>query len=143
MAGMSWGLFLSWKETLFASNYCVFGKKGYLCSTLRDTGSVGRVARQRSAKPRTAVRICYRPQIKRVINLKFKLITLFILLNMGDFALYLHPALQTQINKEALTVQIHILLHHIEPAAFTPRNLTQNPQSFQFTDQGIGRSNGQ
>ena len=24
--------------------------------------SVGRVARQRSAKPRTAVRICYRPQ---------------------------------------------------------------------------------
>ena len=27
------------------------------------TGSVGRAVRQRSAKPRTAVQICYRPQL--------------------------------------------------------------------------------
>mgnify|MGYP001214716999 CR=1 FL=1 len=51
--------------SLFDFIFGIFKIKSYFCTPSKGKGSDGRVARQRSAKPPTAVRIRFRPRLKR------------------------------------------------------------------------------
>ena len=57
-------------------------RKNRLYLHSETTGSDGRVARQRSAKPRTAVRIRFGPRLKMPIDLNFKLMGISFLIDL-------------------------------------------------------------